>query len=223
MTMGGRVSKLLWALLRIWRYPEYLRLCWYRAVTPAQVRRQGVALGGPVVFWGAPIIACAPDTRIEIGAGSVLCSRAEYTALGVNHPVVLRTLAPGASISIGAGVRMSGATICAARQVAIGARCCLGANVTIADTDFHALDPAVRASRHDAEGAASAPVEIGEDVFLGTNCLILKGVRIGRGAVVGAGAVVVHDVAPYSIVAGNPARQVGQAPGRPEAERIDAG
>lgn len=55
-----------------------------------------------------------------------------------------------------------------------------------------------------------APIEICEDAFVGAKALILPGVRIGKGAVVGAGAVVSKDVAPWSIVAGNPAKVIGE-------------
>ncbi len=53
-------------------------------------------------------------------------------------------------------------------------------------------------------------VEIGHDVWIGRNAVILPGVKVGHGAVVGAAAVVTKDVAPYSIVAGNPARAIRQ-------------
>ena len=49
---------------------------------------------------------------------------------------------------------------------------------------------------------------IGHDVWIGTDAVILSGVRIGNGAVIGASAVVTHDVSPYSIVADNPARVI---------------
>lgn len=52
------------------------------------------------------------------------------------------------------------------------------------------------------------PIEVGHDVWLGTECLVLPGVTIGHGAVVGARAVVAKDVPPYAVVAGNPARVV---------------
>jgi maltose O-acetyltransferase len=52
------------------------------------------------------------------------------------------------------------------------------------------------------------PVIIEDDVWLGTNAVVLPGVRIGRGAVVGAGAVVTRDVAPFTVVAGVPARLI---------------
>ena len=52
-------------------------------------------------------------------------------------------------------------------------------------------------------------IDIGEDVFIGVRALVLPGVRIGKGAVVGAGAVVVHDVSDWTIVGGNPAKSIG--------------
>jgi acetyltransferase-like isoleucine patch superfamily enzyme len=59
------------------------------------------------------------------------------------------------------------------------------------------------------QGLEAAPVEIGADVWVGARAIILAGRRIGSGSIIGAGAVVTRDVAPYAIVAGTPARQVG--------------
>jgi acetyltransferase-like isoleucine patch superfamily enzyme len=60
------------------------------------------------------------------------------------------------------------------------------------------------------QGIDTAPVTVGDDVWIGMNCTILPGVTIGNGAIVAAGAVVRRDVAPYSIVGGVPARPLGQ-------------
>jgi acetyltransferase-like isoleucine patch superfamily enzyme len=155
-----------------------------------------------------PILSLSPHSRIQVGDHCVLCSRSNQTALGVNHPVVLRTLLPGAQILIGNRVGMSGTTVCAAERVTIGDRCMIGANVTIVDTDFHSLDPVIRSSPEDARSAKVRPVEIGSDVFIGCGCTILKGVTIGDGAVIGAASVVTHDVPAGMIVAGNPARAI---------------
>ena len=57
-----------------------------------------------------------------------------------------------------------------------------------------------------------APVIIEEYAFVGLNCAVLPGVRIGRGAIIGAGAVVTRDIPPYSIAVGTPARPVKQRP-----------
>jgi acetyltransferase-like isoleucine patch superfamily enzyme len=58
--------------------------------------------------------------------------------------------------------------------------------------------------------AIPRPVEIGDRAWIGARAIILPGVRIGEGAVVGAGAVVTRDVGPFEIVAGNPARKIGE-------------
>jgi maltose O-acetyltransferase len=57
--------------------------------------------------------------------------------------------------------------------------------------------------------ATSGPVEIGDYVFIGPRAIILPGVKIGRGAIIAAGAVVTKDVAPMSIVGGIPAKEIG--------------
>jgi galactoside O-acetyltransferase len=60
--------------------------------------------------------------------------------------------------------------------------------------------------------ASDSPVVIEDDVWIGAGAVILPGVTVGRGSVVGAGAVVTHDVAPFTIVGGVPARQIGTVP-----------
>lgn len=59
------------------------------------------------------------------------------------------------------------------------------------------------------QGVRTAPITIGRDVWIGANCIVTAGVTIGDGAVVAGGSVVTSDVAPYALVAGNPARTVG--------------
>ncbi|WP_352749458.1 DapH/DapD/GlmU-related protein [Mesorhizobium sp. M0185] len=57
-------------------------------------------------------------------------------------------------------------------------------------------------------------MKIEDSVFIGFNVIILKGVTIGKGSVVGAGSVVTKDVPPFSMVGGNPAKQIGGAAAR---------
>lgn len=61
-----------------------------------------------------------------------------------------------------------------------------------------------------SQGHTAGSVIIEEDVWIGANCVITPDVRIGRGAIVGAGAVVTRNVAPFTIVAGVPAREIGR-------------
>jgi len=60
------------------------------------------------------------------------------------------------------------------------------------------------------QGAVLGKVEIGEDVFLGSNSILLMGVKVGKGSVIGAGAVVTKDIPPYSIAVGVPAKVIGK-------------
>lgn len=168
------------------------------------MRAHGVELGRAVTFYGCPVVCRVPDSTITIGDGVALCSRSRDTALGVNHPVVLRTLEPKARIVIGKNVGISGGSICAAVEVVIGEGTLLGANVTIADTDFHPVSSLAR--RYDNSGIATAPVAIGKNVFIGTGAIILKGVTIGDNSVIGAGSVVTRSIPSNSIAAGNPCR-----------------
>ncbi len=69
---------------------------------------------------------------------------------------------------------------------------------------------------------ADQPVDVGHDVWIGHNATVLPGTSVGNGAVVAAGAVVVHDVDPYTIVAGVPAEAVGRRFDEATAARIEA-
>jgi acetyltransferase-like isoleucine patch superfamily enzyme len=66
---------------------------------------------------------------------------------------------------------------------------------------------------------ADAPIEIGDDVWVGAGAIVLPGVRVGRGAIIAAGAVVNRDVEASTIVGGVPARVIGKVPPSPESVR----
>lgn len=179
------------------------------------LRWHGVGYGNKLRLYGIPIVSVAPQSLIAIGNNVVLTSQSKYTALGVNHAVVLRTLRPGAELRIGNDVGMSGGSVCVGASVWIGDGSLLGANVCIADTDFHSLAAANRRYVSNPSQIAVAPVRIGNNVFLGTGSIVLKGVSIGDNSVIGAGSVVVSNVPANVIAAGNPCRVIRPLP--PEA------
>lgn len=157
-------------------------------------------------IFGMPIIQKHRQSTITIGNNLELRSWYRSNPLAPEHPVVLSTRNAGALIEIGDHCGFTGAVVVAAEKVSIGDRVIFGANAVVADTDFHPIDPAIR--RIDTLRAKHAPVVIEDDVFVGMSAIILKGVRIGAGSTIGAGSVVVKDVPPNSIVAGNPAKIV---------------
>jgi maltose O-acetyltransferase len=106
----------------------------------------------------------------------------------------------------------------AARRVSIGNYCWIGGNIY--DNDAHSIDAIQRRPRlAEASKVRSAPVIIEDDVWVGLNAIILKGVTLHQGAIVGAGAVVSNDVPPFTIVAGNPARIIRRLEGPEPSEQ----
>lgn len=81
-------------------------------------------------------------------------------------------------------------------SIDIGSDCAISWDVSIMDTDYHSIDG----------NSSSAPIKIGNHVWIGCKCAILKGVSIGNGAVIAAGSVVNKDVAPNTLVGGVPAK-----------------
>jgi acetyltransferase-like isoleucine patch superfamily enzyme len=167
----------------------------------------GIPWGPGWRFHGVPIIQRHRGSRMSFGSGFQLRSTVQSNPLGPNHPVILCTWQAGAILEIGANFAMTGGSIISAERITIGDNVTVGANVTIMDTDFHPLEMQQR--RMDSQDPKTYPVCIEDDVFIGMNCLILKGVTLGCGSVVGAGSVVTKDVPPRAIIAGNPARVVG--------------
>ena len=167
----------------------------------------GIPWGRGWRFYGVPIIQKIRGSHMQFGDGLQLRSTVHSNPLGPNHPVILCSWQAGAVLQVGRNFAMTGGSLVAAEKILIGDNVNVGANTIIMDTDFHPLDAEAR--RLDSAPAKTAPVSIEDNVFIGMNCLILKGVTLGKGSVIGAGSVVTKDVPSNAIVAGNPARLIG--------------
>ena len=148
-------------------------------------------------------------------------------ALGENVDIPQPDLVNLYGCAIGAGSRI-GAFVEIQRGVRVGSRCKISSHsflcsgVTLEDEVFvgHGVlfinDRYPRATRdgrlQTADDWQLAPTLVRAGATLGSGAVVLCGVEIGAGAMVGAGAVVTRDVAPYAIVAGVPARQLGERP-----------
>lgn len=206
------------SLYRIWGVRRALLECqnlgfhlWY-----------GRRLGQRVQLFGLPLLQVANWRNLRIGRRVCLISDAYFSEPGISHPVIIRLLNPAARLSIGDDVGISGGGICVQTEVTIGNGVMLGANAFITDTDFHPLLPTNR--RYSTEHVGTRPVVIEDNVFIGMNSVILKGVRIGRNSVIGAGSVVARDVPPNEVWAGSPARFVKALPSeQPQAAALAYG
>ncbi|MDX6197676.1 MAG: tetrahydrodipicolinate N-acetyltransferase [Actinomycetota bacterium] len=182
--------------------------------------RRPIWIGSPTVLDGVRRISFDPDALLLIGLGSFgLTSKADQTVIRVRPDASfhvggrvalqrgVRIVVDSGRLSIGAGTNVNGlgTKILVAESVTIGSGCTFSWDVQVLDNDFHAMT--VGGVRQ----PSVAPVVIGDRVWVGTRAVILKGVTIGDGAVVAAGAVVNKDVPPQAVVAGIPAKVVGSA------------
>jgi acetyltransferase-like isoleucine patch superfamily enzyme len=157
-----------------------------------------------------------PDAKILIGAHSIIYENAEIAAYGQGR------------IQIGECSVLGNLKIVSRYRITIGARFMSSWNVFIQDYDPHPVDPSERGRQVQSICASFRPryapishpekydwtppgqsIEIGDDVWIGANSTILKGVQIGQGCIIATGSVVLAGVYPErSLLAGNPARVV---------------
>jgi acetyltransferase-like isoleucine patch superfamily enzyme len=170
----------------------------------------GLAISDDVVFDGTPIIEITEGATVSIGNCTTINSSNVGHHINMHSPVKLLADRHGASITIGNKTRIHGTCIHAYKSVTIGDNCLIAANCQIIDSNGHELsfDNVENRINTSSDGK---PIVIEDCVWLGANTIVLPGVRIGRGSIVAAGSVVVNDVPPMVIAAGNPARTVRTA------------
>ncbi|TXH30779.1 MAG: acyltransferase [Cyclobacteriaceae bacterium] len=141
--------------------------------------------------------------KIYIGANSMICGELQVNAYG-------------GSIHIGDNTYVGEySRIWSGDKITIGNNVQISHNVNIIDNNTHSLNSEERKEEYrqiitagkilQKDNIAAAPIIIEDDVWISFNASILKGVRIGRGAVIAAGAVITKDVEAFTVVAGNPA------------------
>jgi acetyltransferase-like isoleucine patch superfamily enzyme len=134
------------------------------------------------------------------GSGKVVVGQHCFFDVATRQPNVLRTFTPAATITIGESCYLNGVEISSQASITIGNRCII-ADCLILDTDFHSIE----INRHDPSAVVkTGPVVIEDNVWIGNRTIILKGVRIGKNSVIGAGTVVRQSVPANSVVIGNP-------------------
>lgn len=171
-------------------------------------RMMKIQVGKNSRFAGFPLLYKDKKASIEIGEQFTLMSTFLSNTVGMNHRSVIVARGEG-KIIIGDRVGLSGPTVYAFDRIEIGDDSIIGINTMIMDCDMHPVDPATRLkNKNDKPNVGKRPVTIGKNVFIGCNCIILKGSEIGDNCVVGAGSVVSGKFEDNCLIGGNPARVV---------------
>lgn len=193
------------------------KINWFQFVklnflTPAVVRKKGAFL---VPYRGSRVqIDRAAKLRLEgdlsFGFSSLMGGEsyllldpgAELKVLGAFRAYYNCDIAvyKNAALTLGGGYMNAGSQLRCSKSITIGKGATIARDAMVADSDSHQIC--------DGKHVVAQPVVIGDHVWLGIRSLVLKGVAIGEGAIVAAGAVVTKDVAAKTIVAGIPAKCV---------------
>lgn len=164
-----------------------------------------VKYGKKLLLHGVPVIFNKSGAKLTIGDNVTIKSSFLSNLVGLYQRTIIVTRTAEAEIHIGNNVGISGATIYSRKSIVIGDNTLIGGNTKIIDNDFHPVDPEVRRNTPN-EYMGIRAIKIGENVFIGCNCLILKGTKIGDNSVIGAGSVVSGEIPANCLAAGNPAR-----------------
>lgn len=183
---------------------RYARRRAREALRLARIRRQAARSGATI--HPTTLLTLGRGERLALGAGVHI---GEYNVIVVDDEDREDAL-EGCRLEVGEGTYIGAQNNirAAGGSIRIGKWCLISQQVTLVAAN-HGMARAAPIMRqpwnHDRTGIA-----LGDDVWVGANAVVLPGVRIGDGAVIAAGAVVSADVSPYQIVAGVPARVVGE-------------
>lgn len=169
----------------------------------------------PCRIWGRIRFLFLGPGTIFIGKNFHAVSARKRSVFTLFAPCSLTIIGNG-QIVIGERVGLNGTVIAARNRVTIGDYTMIGPNTIIVDHDGHNSWPP--RDRWTTSGTA-APIVIEQDVWIGMNCIILKGVTVGRGSIIAAGSVVVKNVDPACLYAGNPATKIKDL-GKPESNTL---
>ena len=160
------------------------------------IRLKGISIGRRCSFYGWMKFKHGNKNTIRIGNNCSFRSKHTSNLIGINRPCIFSSIGMnGSRLIVGNDCGFSGTVIGCFSEIIIGNNVKCGANTLITDSDWHLDDP--RAGK-------SSPINIGDNVWLGVNVTVLKGVNIGENTVIGANSLVVKNIPANVIAAGNP-------------------
>lgn len=163
-----------------------------------KMKMWGIKYGKRCRFRGNMFFYRSDKSSIKIGDNCTFNSKNDFNFRGINHPCILQT-GKGGSIIIGDRFGASGLSIVSNIGVTIGNDVLCGTNVMIGDRNDHE-------DRYPEW--QPKPVTIGNNVWIGMNSIVMRGVTIGDNTIIGAGSIVTKDIPSNVIAAGNPCRVI---------------
>ena len=160
-----------------------------------------VRIGKNVRFYGKTFFVKYPSSQITIGDNCSFRSKKASNLIGINRPCSISTLPSKyfSVIEIGNNCGFSGTVIGAFKNIKIGNNVRCGSNTLITDSDWHLDDP---------RSGEPADVIIEDNVWLGVNSVVLKGVTIGANSLIGANSVVTKSIPANVVAVGNPCKVI---------------
>lgn len=162
----------------------------------------GIRFGEGCKFYGAPYFFQSTNGKIVIGNNCSFRSRETSNMMGLNHRCMVSTSDATGNhpiIKIGDHCGFSGVSVWCFKSITIGDNVRIGANSLIIDGEAHFDDPRT---------SAPESIVIEDNVFVGADCIIRKGVTIGKNSVVGMRSMVLHDIPANCVAVGNPAKVI---------------
>lgn len=191
------IIKTIWAKFKFGGYPKIYRRTSFNVKKGGACHFEGmVEIGKVWPGWGY-----SQPTTFFVKSGG--CINAKSFSIHSGCTVVVMN---GGNLVLGANSYLNrNATIVCSKEIVVGENVAISQNVIIRDSDIHHI------IIDGKELSNTAPIHIGNNVWIGTSTTILKGVTIGDGAVIAAGSVVTKDVPSNCLVAGNPAKIIKQS------------
>lgn len=193
-------------LNKLFRIPRKIRMYFYIILNRLIFRTSNVRYGKNMRIFNRIYLLKESSATIYIGNNLMFTSGEAFNPLCRNIRGCIYA-AEKAQIRIGNNVGISSACIWANKNITIGNNVKIGGDCILIDTDAHCLNHTIRRNNiTDTKNAQSSPIIIGDDVLIGTRCIILKGVVIGSRSIIGAGSVVTNSIPADCIAAGNPCK-----------------
>lgn len=191
-----RTATIRWGVAHLSYYNTFLVNCVNTIWCRFKMSVWGVKYGSGVKFRGNTFFSLGQTSRIVIGDKCVFNSKNSANFRGINHICILQA-SEGGTISIGNRCGFSGVSIVSSISVTLGDDVMCGTNVMIGDRNDH---------EDQYPEWQPSPVRIGDNVWIGMNSIVMRGVTIGDNVIIGAGSVVTKDIPPNCVAAGVPCK-----------------